>query len=354
MGNLKKCSAQIEFVKLNDNCKNNLFFSHYLQKLWQENTQLVIAFGDGFLCELVKQFAHSKQVSFIVVPSGASGGNYVCNYALEYTNQIVNIVPSNAPQLCLIDSTIMGNTSTTNLATCCGQVVSNYVKIIDLIYLKKCSSVQVNSELILKIKQSIHRVLFTPMSVHKTKLGKQNLFITMLNLQLLFNQFSATNFAINQFVFTLYSLSVGAVELNNLWLICAIILFKYTSVLFNINKNNVANIPSLKERITRYDTVVKTKNYNFLNTYFVANKNKNMANYTAVKPLLQRITTYCLPQILSAFLEYRKLFLDGAISKFKGLNYNLISNSLSLASDIYLDNNLLNFIKNEGFLDINF
>lgn len=347
-----KSKSIVESCLLPYDAVNSNVFRRVIESQLVEGVAALIVFGSGGFCDIVKFLASSYELPYIIIPSACSGGGYLLNSCLQFDEDLVLKVTTNACQLCLVDKTILYKTPYKLIGGCFGEIISNFVTIIDLAFSKTIYSKNVNTNLLLELEQCIKQAVLLPSSVIKTYNGLVNLFIIMLKCENYINQLQVNFSSVESVALILQKFLNKKLLYAESLLISSVFLINLFNGLFNVSFINCNFLPNLEKRCKKLSAIL---NYNSINfTSFIASGDKDNLGYKfmSVKPGMQKVTANYLSNINNAFDSYRNLHNDKAVWVNKLIKSVDIINAISLAPDVYSDFNILNFMRNFGLLDL--
>lgn len=346
-----KSKSLVKTCLLPEYAVNKQVFRRLVEGQLVDDVKALIVFGGGGFCDLVKMVATNYNLPYIIIPSACSGGGYLLNSCLQFDDELISKTSINAYELCLVDKRILAKTPYKLIGACYGEIISNFVTILDLAFNKSIYSKSVDVELLVRLEQYIKQAVMLPSSVIKTYNGLVSLFTIMLKCEACLNMLQINFSSVQSVSLVLHKLLNHKLLFGETLLISSVFLINLFHNLFNVSFINCNFLPNLEVRCKKLNAILNYKDIDFISYISTGDKDNLAYKFMSTKKGMLKVAGNYLSNINNAFESYKNLHNDKAVWVNKIVGKQSILNAVSLAPDIYCDFNLLNFMRNFGLLD---
>lgn len=333
-------------------CNNKLFYNQLVNQL-DEDTKLLVCFGSGNLCDIVKCVCSNLNLPYVVVPTMCSGGGYGLNTYLTFNEGNVEVKESNLYKLLIVDEEIISQTPNKMLASCYSEIMCSVLIILDAVFLKATKRKKINTQTLINLEKLITQTSTMPANIIKTPFGKVQLFKTYLKLNQMLNELNLHNASIYCFRNLTLKLLNKSVSCGAVLMVCALVLSSYYKQFFAIKLLNANIFPNIEHRVNKLKSVMHTGTIAFLNQLNF-NVYKNVNDINLVKDICLKLSNNYYKIIFNAFSVFKNLHNDKGVYLQKIFTKPIIVNALCMAPDVYISDNLLTAIRNTGLLELNY
>ena len=346
---LKELGEQVllQLVVLPHFAKNNKLFYETVVKQLSDDVGLLVAFGAGNVCDVVKAVASCKQKPYVLVCSACSSGGYaLSSYHCYFNNQVI-VRQGSLPKCVVLDQEVLANTPNKMVASALGELVGYLVFACDLLFLYPTNSdvaitIHTLEELVLKVLSEPFRVLTTPW-------GKQELLSALLQCQMVANQTGKMGSVacVNNVLLMLLNqgISYGTGQF-----ISSLTLLKLFQKVFEANALPEYGFLNVERHVALLRNAFTNFPLHFLNCIPTKN-NYVLAKLNKVKNLQKQLCGFHFNQTQNALRTFQNLHQDKAVYLHKKVNKQFVLLAMYLATDVYVENNLLCALKHVGLLE---